>query len=288
MKIHFEKVTPGFESPLLIKEVTGKVFHAPLHFHPEIELTLILESSGKRFVGDSIENFAPGDLVLLGENIPHFWSNEKDLLKQEGRAHAIVVQFDMFFLGERFLKLSGAKHIENLLRESRRGVCLKGKTKDIVAGKLTGILHLDTFGRILLLLDILDTIARSKDYYLLASPNFSAYSNDEDCRKMNKIYNFVYANLTQPLDITGISEMLNMSVSAFSHYFKKRTQRTFTQFVNETRIGKAKKLLIETDDSIAEIGYACGYNSLSNFNKQFNFFTGSSPKSFRKEVEAMA
>lgn len=285
MKIHFEKLTHAMGAPLLTKEIRGKTFTAPLHFHPEIELTLILKSSGKRFVGDSIQCFGPGDLVLLGENLPHYWSNVKDPYTNESTAHAIVVQFSTSFLGKEFMELSGANHIAKLLKSSARGICIKKTSRDIIAKKLVEILHLETFRKVLTILEILDEISKSKHCHLLASPYFKPYLSTEDCKKMDKVLNFVYNNLTSTLNISAIADSVNMSESGFCHYFKKRTQRTFTQFVNEIRIGKAKRLLIESDDSVAEISYACGFNAISHFNKQFYSLAGSPPTVFRKNYQ---
>ncbi len=281
MKTYFEKLTSLPGEPLLVREVKAKKFPAPLHFHPELEITLILESSGKRFIGDSIEHFESGDLVLVGENLPHFWCNDENF-SNDSYSHAIVVHFERFFLGENFFKSIGAEHINNLLSNSNRGICIKNPTKEVVKEKLMKMLCLNTFEKTLLLLVILDIIAKSTDFYYLSSTDFKPYSNKADCTRMNKIYNYVYNNISKPFNITEIAGLLYMSVSAFCHYFKKRTQKTFTQFVNEIRIGKAKQLLIETDKSIAEIAYECGYNSLSNFSKQFCSLAKSSPKNFRK------
>ena len=114
MKIHFEKLTGLPGELLLVKEVKAPKFPAPLHFHPQVEITLIVESSGKRFIGDSVENFESGDLVLAGENLPHFWYNGEDF-STDGYSHAIVVQFERFFLGEIFFKSIEAEHINNFL-----------------------------------------------------------------------------------------------------------------------------------------------------------------------------
>ena len=284
MRIHFEKITHEAGVPLLVKEITGKVFQAPLHFHPELELTLIIESSGKRFVGDSVEDFGPGDLVLVGGNLPHFWSNSAMYSHNgEASAHAIVVQFNASFLGQNFMALSGAQHIEKLIQSSSLGICVTNDTKDILSRKMVTLQHMDTFGKVLTLLEMLDMLAKSKDYYFLASPGFKPYLNADDCHKMNKIYDHVYKHIGGKLDMIQIAGLLNMSVSAFCHYFKKRTQKTFTQFVNEIRIGNAKRLLIESDKSISQIGYECGYNSISNFNKQFHSLNGRAPKHFREK-----
>lgn len=287
MRIHFEKITYEVGAPLLVREVKEKLFSAPLHVHPELELTLIVESSGKRFVGDSIEDFESGDLVLVGGNLPHFWSNDEMYSHDKGSdALAIVVQFDASFLGPNFMKLSGAQHIEKLLQSSNLGICIINDTRDILSQKMVTLQHMDTFGKVLTLLEMLDILAKSKDYYFLASPGFKPYLNASDCQKMNKIYAYVYQHINGKLDIVQIADLLNMSISAFCHYFKKRTQKTFTQFVNEIRIGNAKRLLIESDKSISEIGYECGYNSISNFNKQFSTITGLAPRAFRERYFA--
>jgi AraC-like DNA-binding protein len=281
MKNQFIKITANPGELLVAREVKEKKFSAPLHYHPELELTLILKSSGKRFIGDSIENFEPGDLVLVGENTPHFWCND-DNISEDGYSLAIVVQFNKSFLGENFFKRTGAEHIDTLIKKSSRGICLNDpSTKASVTDKLLKILDLGTFEKTLLLLDILNIFAKS-DVCYLSSAGFKPYLQEIDCTRMNKVYNYVYNNINSPLDVSEIAGLLNMSVSAFSHYFKKRTQKTFTQFINETRIGNSKRLLIETDKSIAEIAYESGYNSLSNFNKQFYSLVKFSPKIFRK------
>jgi AraC-like DNA-binding protein len=281
MKNQFIKITPNPGESLVAREVRERKFSAPLHYHPELELTLILESSGKRFVGDSIENFEPGDLVLVGENIPHFWCNDGNL-SEDGTSLAIVVQFNKSFLGESFFKLNGADHIDKLIKNSSRGICLKDdSTKALVTQKLKKIVDLGTFEKTLLVLDILNIFANS-DVYYLSSPGFKPYLQEIDCTRMNKVYNYVYNNINGSFNVSEIADSLNMSVSAFSHYFKKRTQKTFTQFINETRICNAKRLMIETDKSIAEIAYESGYSSLSNFNKQFNSLVKFPPKIFRK------
>lgn len=281
MKIHFIKINTAPGEHLMATEVKESRFSAPLHYHPELELTLILESSGKRFVGDSVQNFEAGDLVLVGENVPHFWRNDNNI-SEDSCSHAIVVQFSKSFLGENFFNSNGADHIDKLIKNSNRGVCLKDQSiKALIKEKLMQILALPSFEKTLLLLEILNIFAKS-DVYFLSSPGFKPYLNEIDYTRMNKVYNYVYNNISSSFDVSDVASQLNMSVSAFCHYFKKRTQKTFTQFINETRIGKAKRLLIETDKSIAEIAYESGYNSLSNFNKQFSSLEKSSPKIFRK------
>ena len=285
MKIHFEKITPPAGTPLLVRRVAGDTFAAPLHFHPELELTLIESSAGKRFVGDSIEPFEAGDVVLLGENLPHFWSNTLPGLADTAPAQAVVVQFGADFLGSDFWKRAGGRHIEQLLHDSRRGLCLQGATRAAAAATLAGLPECPAFEQVLTVLALLHQLAEAGDYRPLSSPGFRLRLRAEDCSRLNQVYGYIYANLNGPPSIGTAADLLCMSPSAFCHYFKKRTQKTFSQVVNEARIGQARQWLMETDRPVSDIGYHCGFATLSNFNKQFAHLSGCSPSRFRQRYQ---
>ncbi len=266
---------------MIASEVKEKRFSAPMHYHPELELTLILEGSGQRFVGDSIQNFGPGDLVLIGENTPHFWRSDLNTTNNCD-AHAIVVQFDKSFPGENFFKNNSGGHIDRIINISTRGLHLSDPyAGEQIKEKLMQILAQSPFEKTLTLLEILNIFGKANITYL-ASSGFRSNLNEIDMNRMNKVYSYVYNNINSSFDVSTVAGLVNMSMSAFCHYFKKRTQKTFVQFINETRISNAKRLLMETDKSVAEIAYESGYNSLSNFNKQFLFLEGISPKTFRQ------
>lgn len=283
MKALFEKLEQPGNIPFLLKEIKALAFDVPFHFHPELELTLILESEGKRYVGDHVGNFEAGDLVLLGRNEPHFWHNTPG---GNGEARAIVVHFEEHFLGNTFFRKNGMRHIGKIIQNAHRGILITGQTNEVIQKKMLAMLDSTPFQKIILLLSILDIIATSEDLDYLSSPGYKANFNQADCDRINKICQFVSNHFAEEIDTGYVaSSIANMSASAFCHYFKKRMNKTFTQFVNEVRVSQANQLLIHSNKEIAEVGYLCGYQSLSNFYKQFGQINNISPRKYRKQFK---
>ncbi len=282
MKIKFEKIALGKDVSLNVKRIIKKKFDSSLHFHPEIEITLILKSHGTRFVGDSIASFTQGDLVMVGSNLPHYWANDSTSESAHARSEAIVVQFEDTFMGRDFFQKPEMIHLRRLLDLSARGLVLRGETQAAVARKMRKILNSDPFQKVVVLLAILNEIAQSTDLQILSSDGFQQNYHHADSERINKVYNYISSNLKDDVQVTHAAENLNMSVTAFCHYFKKKTNKTFTRAVNEMRIGYANRLLLETDMKILEVCYQSGFKNLSNFNKQFKSITGVTPRGFRR------
>lgn len=284
MKLHFEKITPAAGTPLVVQRVVEEAFTGPLHFHPELELTLIVRSGGQRYVGDSLEAFEAGDVVLLGENLPHRWASPPPAAPGEP-AEAVVVQFGADVATADWWQRAGGQHVAQLLHESRRGLCLLGATREAAAQVLQTLPELPAFEQVLALLGLLSQVARSGDYRPLSSPSFRVPLRQEDSRRLNQVYGYIYETLTTGPDLGTAAAALHLSPSAFCHYFRKHTQKTFSQVVNEARVGQAQQLLMTTDRPVADVGYACGFNSLSNFNKQFARVVGCAPTRFRRRYQ---
>ena len=284
MKLHFEKITPTAGTPLVVQRVVDEAFTGPLHFHPELELTLIVRSAGQRYVGDSLEAFEAGDVVLLGENLPHRWASAPPAAPGPP-AEAVVVQFGADFATADFWQQAGGQHVAQLLHESRRGLCLRGDTRQAAAQLLQKLPELPAFEQVLALLGLLSQVARTGDYRPLSSSSFRVPLRQEDSRRLNRVYGYIYENLTASPDLATAAAALHLSPSAFCHYFKKHTQKTFSQVVNEARVGQAQQLLMTGDRPVADVGYACGFSSLSNFNKQFARVAGCAPTQFRRRYQ---
>ncbi|GJM34300.1 MAG: AraC family transcriptional regulator [Saprospiraceae bacterium] len=283
MKALFEKLEQPDNSPFLLKEVVLPAFNVPFHFHPELELTLIQKSEGRRYVGDHVGKFGPGDLVFIGKNEPHFWQNTKH---ENGGSKAIIVQFEEHFLGKTFFTKQGMQHIGKLMQKAHRGIQIGGHSKKVIEEKLLAMFDLDPFEKVVSLLSILTIIASSNDLEYLASPGYKATFNQADCDRINAVCQYVSDHYTVEIDTSYVAvSVANMSTTAFCHYFKKRMNKTFTQFVNEVRVGEANQLLIHSNKDIAEIGYLCGYHSLSNFYKQFGQINHLSPKKYREKFK---
>lgn len=277
-----KKIVPSVGSSFYVKRFTqSKTSSVPFwHFHPEIELVFIDHGTGKRHIGNHISYYNDGDLLLIGSNMPHYGFAGR-LTENESE---IIVQFLPDFLGEGFLDSVEINAINLLLQKSKQGLSFSGKTKERVGVLLTGLLKLKGFERLLQFLTILNTLAKSKDIETLnvSGVYVEVYTNEHD--RMTLIYDYVSKNFTEQIELTKMAALVSMTVPAFCRYFKKVTNKTFTQYVNEYRIVHAQKLLSEEDSSIMEVCLSSGFNNVSHFNKQFKIHTQKSPRDYRKEL----
>ncbi len=247
------------------------------HYHPEIELVYVEASNGIRHVGQHIANFMESDLVLIGPNIPHL--NFDYGLKTEYRQ--IVVQLKEEFLGSALSEATELSAIGELFSRAAKGLSFSGQTKAIVAEKLRLMKKLDSFTRLLLLLDIFNILARSKEVSELNQKDTSVKLFLNDKIRMGSVYKYIHANYNKTPDVNEVAASVHLSTPAFCRYFKKQTNITFTDFVNQYRITQAKTLLLQ-QKSVSGVCYETGFESLSYFNKLFNKITGENPSVFRR------
>jgi len=285
-KAEFELIPKSELYSFAVREFTLPGFKVPWHFHPECELTLILQSRGWRFVGDKLEEFAPGDLVLIGSNLPHYWRSPDSGKPSEEEAKAIVVQFREECFGADFLGLPEMTGIRSLLLSARRGLHFTGKNRDAVAAIMTRLPGSNGFDRLLALLNIFKLLNESTEVRTLSSPGFAPLLDEFASERVNRACKFIFKNFAAPIRHEEIARGAGMSLSAFGHYFKRVTGRTLTDFMNDVRIGHASRLLIETDQSVSAIAYASGFESLSNFNLRFRKLTGLNPREYRHKHHA--
>ena len=252
-----------------------------------LELVIILNGDGKRYIGDSIENFSAGDVTLVGEKLPHVWrSNFKDNILSEEKCSSIVIQFSKDFLGSNFLNLAEATNLKNLYKRAERGVSFENETRKTIIRKSNKLLKLKGMDRLLLFLDILNIASKSKDNKLLASSLFKETAFKGDL-KINKVFEYVMDNFSNDINLDDVSKIASMNKTAFCRYFKNRTKKTFSSFLNEIRIGYACKLIREEKHNISEAAYLSGYNSPSHFNKQFRLIKKVSPSEFHKNSKKL-
>jgi AraC-like DNA-binding protein len=251
------------------------MFDFPVHYHPEYELNLVLNSSGTRVVGDSKKEFSSPDLVLIGPNTPHAWkSSDED-------AHVITIQFNIDYLEHSLLSKKLMTPLKVLLENARMGISFsKGLTQDTVDRifSLTETRGVDSFFEFLSLIYDLST---SRNQARLSSISYVEQFDTSKSRRIKEVNKYLHENLQNTIKIEDVAKLVNMSPSAFSHFFKKRTQRSFTEYLTELRIGYAAKQLIESDKNISEICFESGFNNISNFNRTFKAQKGCTPSNFR-------
>jgi AraC-like DNA-binding protein len=285
-KAEFELIPRSEAFSFAVREFKLPAFSSPWHFHPECELTYIVQSRGGRFVGDSIEPFVPGEVVLLGSNLPHYWRNDEPAAGKKDAAHSIVIQFREECLGTDFLSRPELTDVRRLLMQARRGCKFTPATSAAVAEIMGQMSSRKGLQRVIDLLEIFRRLLEDKDAVFLSSAGFSPYLDQFAGERINRAYQHIFAHFTGALDHHEIARGAGMSHSAFCHYFKRVTGRTLTEFINEVRIGHARKLLLESERTIAEVAYASGYETLSNFNRRFRDITGVSPKEYRQRSKA--
>jgi AraC-like DNA-binding protein len=252
----------------------------PFHYHPEIELTLIVSSPGQRYVGDHIGRFAPGDLLLMGTNLPHMYTNDASF---PGKARAVVVQFLPDCLGVDFFQRSEMRSIRLLLERANVGLQFYGRTREKVAAALENFNGLEGCSRLVSFLSLLETLAHSKEFRTLASPAYSPSLALYQGERVNRVCELISKKFRDGITQGEAARAARMSVASFSRFFRRATNRTFRAFLNEVRIGHACQLLLETDQTVSEICYASGFGNLSNFNRQFLKLRKVAPRQYREE-----
>ncbi len=281
----FEKIEANPNHSFYVNYQRVNQFPSPLHFHPEIEILLVMQGTGTRFVGDSVERYSPGDLVMIGANVPHVWYSDNQIHGSGNNSvsEAIYIQFNKEIFGEAFWKLPESKSIDRLIEQSNRGIKLTGHIREEISALMFRIVNSAGFSRITLLLSILEIVSLKEEYRFLSGPLGKNGINQRDSDRLNKVYKYVIENFRQEITLGKAASLASFSSSAFCRYFKTRTHKTFIQFLNEIRIRHACRLLVDEDYSISEICYICGFNNISYFIRQFRVITGITPLSYRKE-----
>lgn len=286
MRILKTEIAIKLNSLFTVVERNESFFSSPLHTHPEYELVFVKESFGKRIVGNLIESFEPGDMVLIGPDLPHIWMNDESFMKGEnnGRAKAIVVYFHPKLFEGGIFSLEESSHIKNLLHKSKNGLFIQHHTRAVVAQKMEQLLHLDGFAKVLGLLDILQSLSASGDLASINSGDLSTAEKKAEKDRLCEVYRYVQDNFRNDIQLKDVAQLTNLTPQSFCRLFKKRNNMHFVEYLNQVRISNACKLLLDSDWTVSEIAYNCGYKTISNFNKLFKETTGHSPKNYREQA----
>ncbi|MGO4919105.1 AraC family transcriptional regulator [Maribacter spongiicola] len=271
----------------LARMLSEPVFDPHWHFHSEYQLFLVLRGSGTRFIGDSVKPYKTGDITFTGPNLPHMWRSENELEQEKNIAwsEGVVIYFHEDFLGENLLQSDEAIRLRQVFHKSLRGMEFTEQSATTLKKLMLELLPMDGFDGILHLLNILNFISNTKEYQILASPGYTNTLREADTERMFKVYAYVMKNFKRKMALTDLANLTNMTPTSFSRYFKQHANKSFSDFVSEIRIGHACKLLIEQKMNVSQACYESGFQTLSNFNKQFKFITKRTPLGYKKEYE---
>ncbi len=283
-KIHRHITQLTSEDCFLVFDRTRTIFDYPVHYHPEMELNFISNGKGlQRIVGDSIEEIDDLELVLVGPNLYHGWLQQDCPPK---KMHEVTVQFHNDLFNEVFLNRSVMKPIKYLFERSAHGVLFSKETTRQMAPRLSMVSKLGGMDYFLELLSIFYDLANSRNQRLLSTTTVH-HKNLEKSDKIKILYDYIQENYASKITLSEVSELLNMSNVSFNRFIKKRTRKTFVEYLNDVRIGYASRWLIEKDMGISEIAFMCGFNSIANFNRVFRKCKGRTPSQYREDFSGI-
>lgn len=289
MQPKLEKIPVQYASSITVKREITPFMDYPWHYHPEHEIIFVEKSYGIRFMGSHIGNFADGDLAFIGSNLPHVWKNDNDFYQgnRDLFVDVYVIHFKEDVLGAGFFDLPECSHIKKLFTRGQQGVSITGADHTKISNLVKDVVAATGMERLTLFLKLLEIIAHTKDYELLSNAGYTSTVNSADTERINVVMNYIMQNYANDIKVEEIASLSHLTVSSFCRYFKARTQKTFSEFLNEVRILNACKMLVKNDMTITEICYEIGYNNISHFNRQFKNFTGLTAKEYAKKYKVI-
>lgn len=276
----FEDVPTDASAAFVFREFQWDYFPFNWHYHPHVELTLVVRGRGLRFVGDSVEPFREGDLCLLGANTPHCWASQPG---SPPGVRSLVVQFSPEAWGDPLWSLPELRKVRLLFSRAQRGLAITGPTRQAVGDKIQQMLKQPhgSWARLSILFNALVKIAEGSDCRELAHTGWQEPKVEPDHRRLGQILGYIHANAGPDLQQQQVAQAARMSPQAFSQFFKRSVGKTFVAYVNELKVRRACHALMEDTHTITEVAYAAGFNNLSHFNSRFRRLMKMTPRDFR-------
>ena len=259
---------------------TKSEFNFPLHYHEELELNLVINAKGaRRIVGSVMEEIDDIDLVLVGSNLPHAWKNHKC---ESTEIHEITVQFHKDLFDEKMLRRNQLHFIREMFERSKCGILFSRETAQALSSRLKALQTRQGFDSVMELMSILHDLSVSRNARLISDAAFAQLQPSHNSRRVERVIEYINQNFDKSVQLSDAAKLANMTKVSFSRFFKAQTGMNFIDSLLEIRLGHASRLLIDTNRSIAEVAYHCGFNNISNFNRLFKKKKGCTPKEFRE------
>ncbi len=277
MKPEYEKILekPGRSfTAKVVERKSRPLLSQAWHYHPEIEICYTRQSNGRRFAGNQISDYQENDLVMFGSNLPHGYTTEV-------YSSQVVIQMNADFLGKEFINSPELHAIKVLFYHAKHGLEFSGSSKKKAINFIEKLVNTEGIDQLIYLLKLLQTLAEAKDIVKICSEEYALNFNVAQLGRIKIVYDHIMDNFQKEVRIKDISDQLNISEAAFYKFIKKHTKKTYTQIINEFRINYATKLLMNSDKTIAQICFECGYNNLSYFNRKFKEIMNETPHTFR-------
>lgn len=285
MKPRFHKINTPLESSFSLMHSIGPNFGRIWHFHPELELHYTIKGKGVRFIGDNVDNFSEGELILLGENLPHTWRCDECYYQNDPdiNVEAIVLQFLPECLGKGFNELPEAYAISRLYEKARRGMIIGGDARAETIRLLYEAQGAAGMQKLICFIRILQVLSETEEFSSIASAHSFYRSGEKENIRLNNIYTYTLANFRREISLQEVAELSNLSVTSFCRYFKMMTKKSYYDFLIEIRISHTCRMLIEDKYPIEVLCFDCGFNNVSNFYRHFRRVTGMTPLEYKRK-----
>jgi AraC-like DNA-binding protein len=282
MKVEFEKIAPDQGSSFKLIHWRSQDDRFFWHQHPQYEIIYVKKGSGKLHVGNHLGQYTEGEVMFIGPNLPHSGLGYGVIGKRED----IIVQLDENFLGQDFMNAPEMVHVKKMFERAIYGIIFRGEARKKIGKKIEGLLNKSGLERLILLMEIIRLMSETSDIQILNDLDSRFAFRHQDEERIDRIYTFVENHHQAEINIEEVAALTNLTVPSFCRYFKKMTNMTFTDFLNEFRINKACKLLHD-EMSISQVCFESGFNNISHFNKTFKNQKGQSPRDYRNEIRLM-
>jgi AraC-like DNA-binding protein len=257
-------------------------FNFPEHFHAEFELNLILDAKdAQRVVGNHVGKIKNAELVLVGPNLPHAWFTGECSSK---KITEITIQFHQNLFEESFLNRNQLQNIKMMLDRSSYGLLFSQKAINDIKQRIIDLSKKNGFDSVLELMSILYNLSVAENTVTLADYQYHQKRINYKSRRIQKAFDYMNEHYKQPVFLADVAAAANMAEVSFSRFMKMRTGTTFTDSLNEIRVGHASRMLIDTTSSISEIAFECGFSNIANFNRTFKRRKNCTPKEFRENA----
>ncbi|WP_448950132.1 helix-turn-helix domain-containing protein [Labrys neptuniae] len=277
----FEYVLTGNEETFLWRRDNYPWERNVWNFHPEVEIHLITNASGFLLVGDHIGKFHPGELTVVGSNLPHDWVTPLETGDSiPGRD--IVIQFHPDKLQSAAVSLPEIASCSEFLKRAERGLSFHSATRLLATEIILKMENLRGLARLTAFLELLNLLASSNDYLVLSSQAYSPDLEHGSLATLQGAFSYIFANLSRDIHLPEVAAIAGMSDTAFSRFFKKNTGHSFTDHITKLRLWRASQLLAETRMPITEICFEVGYTNISNFNRMFLRHHRLTPSGYRR------
>lgn len=282
MKVYKENTPLQDNDIFVLIDSFNNGFNYPIHSHPEVEINLVLGMSGHRIVGDSSEPYSHSDLVIVGPYVYHKWYGDENMLAENKSHRVITIQFDVSQFNNKLFIKDGFQPLVKLFKESTRGIRFTGNTFESATKLMIEMSEKKSFDNILSFFKLLDILSNSNDTKFLSSAAFNNTPSPIVHNRIQIAYNYIFQHfLDENFKMSDVANKLNLSESAFSHYFHKYAFRSFSEFITDLKLGHACKHLISTDMTISQVCYSSGFNNVANFNRLFKKYKSMTPQAYR-------